>query len=63
MLDEALSALSPADDGSLAMVALGTPHFSVSEFERLAGLIGGRHVAPGLALYISTSRFVAEIAE
>ena len=44
------------------MVALGTPHFSMTEFERAAGLIEGRRISPDVALYISTSRFVAELA-
>ena len=42
------------------MVALGTPHFSLTEFERAAGLIAGRSVA--VPLYVSTSRFVDEAA-
>jgi predicted aconitase len=44
------------------MVALGTPHFSLTEFERAAALIEGRKVSADVALYISTSRFVAEMA-
>ena len=44
------------------MVALGTPHFSLTEFERAAALIEGRRISADVALYISTSRFVAELA-
>jgi predicted aconitase len=32
----------------LAGIALGTPHFSYTEFEQLVGLLGGREVSPGL---------------
>ncbi|MDH3666105.1 MAG: aconitase X catalytic domain-containing protein [Paracoccaceae bacterium] len=62
MLDQARAALSPAGEGPVSMVALGTPHFSLTELERLAGLIAGRRVADGVTLYVSTSRFVAELA-
>ncbi len=62
MLAQARAALSPVDEGPVSMVALGTPHFSLTEFERLAGLIAGRQVADGVTLYVSTSRFVAELA-
>jgi len=53
---------STGDDGPVSMVALGTPHFSLTEFERAAALIDGRKVSAGVALYISTSRFVAGMA-
>ncbi len=44
------------------MVALGTPHFSFTDFAALAPLIAGRKVKPGLTFYISTSRFVRDLA-
>ena len=43
------------------MVALGTPHFSISEFERTVQLLDGRKIYSGLTFYISTSRFVANL--
>ena len=55
--------LSRGSDGRLAMVCLGTPHFSLAEFEQLAPLIAGRRVADGVVFYISTSRFVFDLAE
>jgi predicted aconitase len=58
----ARDSLSSAGDGPVSMVALGTPHFSLTEFERAAALIEGRKVSGHVALYISTSRFVAEMA-
>jgi predicted aconitase len=39
-------------------VSLGTPHYSVTEFERLIELLSGRHLA--VDLYVSTSRFVLD---
>lgn len=54
--------LTSAKDGPLDMVALGTPHFSLTEFERLAPLVLGRKVKPGLAFYVSTSRHVRDAA-
>jgi predicted aconitase len=50
--------LTSARDGPLAMVALGTPHFSYPEFAELHRLIAGRKIKPGLHFYVSTSRFV-----
>ena len=48
--------------GPLGAVSVGTPHFSVAEFERLLDLLDGRSVA--LPVYASTGRAVlAEIEE
>ena len=44
--------------GSLAAVSLGTPHFSLTEFERLLPLIETARIARGLDFYISTGRDV-----
>jgi predicted aconitase len=46
----------------LCAVSLGTPHFSVAEFEQLADLLDGFEPAPGLELYISTGRDVLRAA-
>lgn len=48
--------------GGLAMVAVGTPHFSFTEFGDLVGLIDGRRVRDGTLFYVSTSRFVKQLA-
>jgi predicted aconitase len=55
-------ALSTGHDGPLDMVALGTPHFSLSEFAKLAPLLAERSIKPGLKLYISTSRMIRDLA-
>ena len=59
-LHDASALLTTAtDDEPLSAVCLGTPHFSVSEFEQTASLLGGNRVADGVTLMITTSRAVA----
>jgi predicted aconitase len=55
--------LSTAAEGRLAAVSVGTPHFSVREFERLVQLLGELPpFDPAVAVYASTGRHVlAEI--
>ncbi len=60
MLTRARDMLSHADSGKLAAVCLGTPHFSVTEFEQLMPLIKGRCIHTDMNLFISTSRFIVE---
>jgi predicted aconitase len=50
--------LSTSTGPTLGAVSIGTPHLSVVELERLARLLGGRRVAPGVALYLNTGRDV-----
>ena len=61
-LRTALADLSRANDGPLAMVALGTPHFSLSEFEALVPHLVDQKISPQTRLYISTSRFIRDLA-
>lgn len=51
--------LSTFNDGALDAVALGTPHFSLSEFAVLVKLLDGRKVKT--TTYISTSRGIREM--
>jgi predicted aconitase len=51
--------LSTASDGQLDAVALGTPHFSLTEFSELVRLLDGRKVKT--TTYISTSRGIREM--
>lgn len=53
--------LSTARDGPLDAVALGTPHFSFTEFSDLVALLGGRRVKAGMKVFVSTSRGVRDI--
>jgi predicted aconitase len=50
-------------DSPLAGIALGTPHFSITEFERLVTLLGDRVLCPRLTCYLTTSRHVFALAE
>lgn len=54
--------LSTARDGPLDAVALGTPHFSLSEFDYLIRLLDGRSIKAGLPFLVSTSRVVRDLA-
>jgi predicted aconitase len=50
--------LTTAADGELGAVSVGTPHFSLSEFERLVELLDGAEVADGVEFFVSTGRTV-----
>ncbi len=57
----ARNVLSTADAASgppLRGISLGTPHYSVTEFERFVDTLAGRRIAPGFEAYISTGRDV-----
>ena len=62
-LASARKSLTSAADGPVQMVALGTPHFSFTEFANLVPMLDGRKVADGVNLYISTSRHVRDLAK
>jgi len=50
--------LSTHRTGGLGAVCVGTPHFSVTEFQRLVRLLNGRRVHPGTPLYVNAGRWV-----
>ena len=54
--------LNSAESGPVALVALGNPHFSFSEFARLAALCAGRQRHADCALVITCGRAVLEQA-
>jgi predicted aconitase len=58
-LIQAHKELSTTQDGSLDCVALGTPHFSITEFGALIELLDGRRVK--IPTLISTSRGIREM--
>jgi predicted aconitase len=62
VLAAARDELTTTTEGALRAVSLGTPHFSVTEFQRLAGMLDGFEAAPALELYISTGRDVLAAA-
>jgi predicted aconitase len=45
------------------MVVLGSPHFSLEEFRRLAKLVRGRQRDPRVRFLVTTSRAVAILAQ
>ncbi len=62
-LRRARDELTTATGDRLAAVAIGTPHASLSELERLAALLEGVRVAAGVGFYVNTSRAVLAEAE
>jgi len=61
MLRAARNSLSSNVTTGLNMVALGTPHFSFSEFQRLSETLAGRRIHPAITLYVSTARHTADM--
>lgn len=57
-LREARDELSTSTATKLGVVSLGTPHYSVAEFVRLAEVLGDRVVHGSIAMYVSTGRDV-----
>lgn len=51
--------LTTSSSRQLGVISLGTPHYSVAEFERLVTLLDGRRVHPSVRLYVNTGRSVA----
>ncbi len=60
-LRRARNELTTRSDGPLTAISIGTPHFSVAEFERLADLVSGRTIHPDVEFYVNTGR--QELAE
>jgi predicted aconitase len=54
--------LTTADGRELDMVILGSPHFSLAEFNLLAPLVEGRHAHPRVKFLITSSRLMRERA-
>ena len=59
-LCQARNELGQNTDQALAGIALGTPHFSYTEFEHLVELLAGRSIRPELVFYLTTSRHVLQ---
>ena len=57
-LAQAMDALSSRRSQALGAVSVGTPHFSLTEFERLHELFDGRPVHDAISFYVSTGREV-----
>ena len=55
-LDRARRSLSTAPDGPIDVVALGSPHFSLAEFDRLLPLVEARPPAATVEMVVCTHR-------
>jgi predicted aconitase/predicted aconitase with swiveling domain len=55
-LASAWESLNAADEETIDLVSLGNPHFSLSEFARLAGLVEGRTRSAAVSVVITCSR-------
>jgi predicted aconitase len=61
-LQAARADLGRVTNGRLSAVSVGTPHASPRELRRLAALLDGHRVAPGVALYVCTHRAALDAA-
>lgn len=61
-LREARAELTTADGRELDMVILGSPHFSLAEFERLAPLVEGKRSHERVRFLVTSSRLMRESA-
>jgi predicted aconitase len=55
--------LTTAGGSQLDMVVLGSPHFSLAEFNQLAPLIDGKHVHPDVQFLVTSSRAMTLLAK
>ncbi|HKY55427.1 MAG TPA: aconitase X, partial [Anaerolineales bacterium] len=63
MLRAARQELTHTDSEELDMVVLGSPHFSLSEFKRLAPLVKGKQKHPNVKFLVTSSRAVTQLAK
>jgi predicted aconitase len=62
-LRAARSELTTADGSALDLVILGSPHFSVEEFTRLAPLVAGKRRHPRVRFLVTSGRFMKDQAD
>jgi predicted aconitase len=62
-LRRARAELTTAAGDALDVVGFGSPHCSLAECRRLASLMAGRHAAPGIEVFVTTSRAVRELLD
>jgi predicted aconitase len=63
VLRQARRELTTAEGAGLDMVVLGSPHFSLAEFQQLAALLPGRRAHPGVKFLVTSSRAMVYLAE
>jgi hypothetical protein len=62
-LRAAWNELTTSEGAGLDMVVLGSPHFSLQEFARLAPLLEGRQKHPDVEFLVTSSRAMTALAE
>ena len=55
--------LTHADGNQLHMVVLGSPHFSLTEYRRLAPMLKGKRKHPGVKFLVTSSRVMTQLAQ
>jgi cis-L-3-hydroxyproline dehydratase len=63
MLRQARRELTHTDDARLDMVVLGSPHFSLAEFKKLAPLVAGKKKNAQVKFLVTSSRAMAQLAQ
>lgn len=62
-LRESRRELTHTDNDELHMVVLGSPHFSLAEFKRLAPLVAGKRKHADVKFLVTSSRAMAQLAQ
>ncbi len=62
-LRAARSELTTTASDKLDMVVLGSPHFSLAEFQKLASLLKGRQRHPNVQFLVTSSRLMSNLAD
>lgn len=55
--------LTHTDDDRLHLVVLGSPHFSLAEYKRLADLVAGKKKHPQVKFLVTSSRAMTQLAD
>ena len=55
--------LTHTDNDQLDLVVLGSPHFSLAEFKRLAPLLKGKRRHPDVKFLVTSSRAMTQLAQ
>jgi predicted aconitase len=62
-LRESRRELTHTDNNQLDMVVLGSPHFSLAEFKRLAPMLKGKRKHPDVKFLVTSSRAMTQLAQ
>jgi len=62
-LRESREELTHTDHTELHMVVLGSPHFSLHEFQRLSGMLKGKRKHPNVQFLVTSSRAMTQLAQ